>query len=332
MYKYDYERAVRDGYLVDYDPIVISSKIRMKGLFLKVGEEVQYVDTETGEMASELLEDEREFNTSDLERAVTAPDSNEKILQEYLLYAREFNEKRGHFPKTLIFASNDLPHRSHADQIVNILRNECGKGDDIVQKITGSPTVDRPLQRIREFRNRKQPSIVVTVDMLSTGVDVPAVEAIVFIRPVKSRILFEQMLGRGTRKCLDIHKTHFMVFDAVGVLEYFSKATAFTTDPPSPPTRPIKDVIGAISDNRDRDYNVRVLVKRLQRIDKNITKEGRDKLSEFIPEGDISAFARTLPERVKDDFVGIMGILSNVKLQTLLEDYPRPPKTFIIAS
>jgi type I restriction enzyme R subunit len=84
-----------------------------------------------------------------------------------------------------------------------------------VQKITGH--VDRPLQRIREFRNRQLPGIVVTVDMLSTGVDIPDLEFIVFLSPVKSRILFEQMLGRGTRKgehCPD--KSHFVVFDCFG--------------------------------------------------------------------------------------------------------------------
>ena len=63
-----------------------------------------------------------------------------------------------------------------------------------------APTTDRPLQRIREFRNRKLPAVVVSVDMLTTGVDIPDLEFIVFLRPVKSRILFEQMLGRGTRK------------------------------------------------------------------------------------------------------------------------------------
>ena len=100
----------------------------------------------------------------------------------------------------MIFAANDLPHTSHADQLVNTARDVFGRGDSFVQKITGSPTVDRPLQRIREFRNRPNPAIVVSVDMLTTGVDIPDLEFIVFLRPVKSRILFEQMLGRGTRK------------------------------------------------------------------------------------------------------------------------------------
>ena len=87
-------------------------------------------------------------------------------------------------------------------------REVFGQGDDFVQKITGNPNVDRPLQRIREFRNRPNPKVVVTVDMLSTGVDIPALEFIVFLRPVKSRILWVQMLGRGTRKCPEIPACH----------------------------------------------------------------------------------------------------------------------------
>ena len=98
----------------------------------------------------------------------------------------------------LIFAANDLPHTSHADQLVNLARDIFGRGDAFVQKITGSPTVDRPLQRIREFRNRDNPGVVVTVDMLSTGVDIPEVVNLVFAKPVFSFVKFWQMIGRGT--------------------------------------------------------------------------------------------------------------------------------------
>ena len=118
--------------------------------------------------------------------------------------------------------------------------------------------MDRPLQRIREFRNRPQPAIVVTVDMLSTGVDIPDLEYIVFLRPVKSRILFEQMLGRGTRKGDQYpDKSHFVVFDCFDgtLLKYFRKATAMTIDPPQSEVRTIGEVIEDIWQNRDRAYN-----------------------------------------------------------------------------
>src|SRR4029077_10568514 len=134
-----------------------------------------------------------------------------------------------------------------------------GRGDSFVAKITG--TVDRPLQRIREFRNRPSPPIVVTVDMLSTGVDIPALEFIVFLRPVKSRILWEQMLGRGTRLCKDLDppKSHFVVFDCFDgtLLKYFKNASAFTADPPDKPSKTIAQLITDIWNNRDRAYNTR---------------------------------------------------------------------------
>jgi type I restriction enzyme R subunit len=213
VYRYEYDRAVREGFLVDYDAVSIKSNVRMSGVFLQEGEQVGIVDPETGAEQLDRLEDERQFDMAEIERKVTAPDSNRKIVEELKKYALEHEERYGRFPKTLIFAANDIPHVSHADQLVKLCRDAFGRGDSFVQKITGSPTVDRPLQRIREFRNRPSPAIVVTVDMLSTGVDIPALEFIVFLRPIKSRILWEQMLGRGTRRCTDINKSHFTVFD-----------------------------------------------------------------------------------------------------------------------
>jgi type I restriction enzyme, R subunit len=115
---------------------------------------------------------------------------------------------------------------------------------------------------------------VVTVDMLSTGVDIPDLEFIVLLRSIKSRILFEQMLGRGTRKGENImDKSHFTVFDCFDgtLLKYFRQATAITAEPPDRPTRTIVEVIEDIWANRDRTYNIRCLVKRLQRIDKEMS-------------------------------------------------------------
>ncbi len=174
--------------------------------------------------ALDQLEDGRQFDAETVERDITVPGSNRKIIEEVAKYAYEHEAETGRFPKILIFAVNDLPHTSHADQLVKICRDVFQQGDAFVQKITGNPNVDRPLQRIREFRNRPHPKVVVTVDMLSTGVDIPALEFIVFLRPVKSRILWEQMLGRGTRLCPDINKSKFVVFDCFDgtLIQYFA--------------------------------------------------------------------------------------------------------------
>src|SRR5208337_4984572 len=136
-----------------------------------------------------------------------------------------------------------------ADQLVDLARDIFGRGDSFAQKITGR--VDRPLQHIREFRNRPAPTIVVTVDMLSTGVDIPDLEFIVFLRPVKSRILFEQMLGRGTRRG-EHHpdKSHFVIFDCFDgtLLEYFRSATGMTVEPPESDTKTNSQIISEIWD------------------------------------------------------------------------------------
>src|SRR5207247_10876454 len=213
------------------------------------------------------------------------------------------------FPKTLIFAVNDLPHMSHADQLVTICRDTFGRGDGFVQKITGR--VDRPLQRIREFRNRKEPGIAVTVDLLSTGVDIPDLEGIVFLRPVKSRILFEQMLGRGTRRGEHFpDKSHFVVFDCFDgtLLEYFKKATAITAEPPQHETRTIAEIIEDIWSNRDRDYNIRRLVKRLQWIDKEMSGDAHEMFAAYIPQGDMAKYASDLPRKLRTDFTGAMKL------------------------
>jgi type I restriction enzyme R subunit len=304
----------------------------MKGVFLKEGEQIGMIDPGTGAEQLDQLEDERQFDATEVEKKITAPDSNRRILEEIKAYCHEHEQRYGRFPKTLIFAVNDLPHTSHSDNLVNIARDVFGRGDSFVQKITGR--VDRPLQRIREFRNRPEPGVVVSVDMLTTGVDIPDLEFIVFLRPVQSRILFEQMLGRGTRKGEKFpDKSHFVVFDCFDgtLLEYFRKATAITAEPPERETRTIKQIIDYIWANRDRDYNIRCLVKRLQRIEKEMAGEAREMFAAYIPDGDLGRYASDLPDNLRRDFTRTMSLLRDEKFQKLLVSYPRAPRTFMVA-
>ncbi len=333
VYRYTTEEAIADGWLVDYEPVYIYSDIRINGAFLQEGEEVGVIDTETGEEIYDELEDEREFSTADIERKITVPDSNRKIIEEIAEYAEKHQEETGRFPRILIFAVNDLPHRSHADQIVGICKEVFGRGDDFVQKITGSPSVDRPLQKIREFRNRPQPKVAVTVDMLTTGVDIPSLEFIVFMRPVKSRILWVQMLGRGTRLCDEINKTHFKIFDCFGgsLIEYFANTTDLKIEPPRKDPVPVGQVIQKIYQNIDRDYHLKSLVKRLHRIDRGMNHEARARFADYIPDGDMGRFAGELTERIERDFTNTLNLLQDAGFQDLLENYPRAKQTFIIA-
>lgn len=329
-YRYEYERAVREGNLVDYDPVSIRSGVRLNGVFLKPGDHIDNVDPETGARQLDILEDERDFEASEIERKISVPDSNQRILAEIKRYADEHEREYGRFPKTLIFAAQDLPHISHADQLVRQARVIFGRGEDFVAKITGK--VDRPLQRIREFRNRPKPGIVVSVDLMTTGVDIPDLEFIVLLRPIKSRILFEQILGRGTRKGEQYRdKSHFVVFDCFSgtLFQYFRSATSMTIEPPTAPSRTVAQIIEDIWQNRNRDHNVRALVKRLQRVDKQMSGEATELFSRFIVDGDVAAFAADLPRLIRQSFAQTMRILRDPDFQHLLENYPRPTTPFV---
>lgn len=332
VFRYEYERAVREGFLVDYDVVKVKSDVRLKGIFLHEGEQVGTINTDSGAEQLDLLEDERAFEPQEVERKVTSPDSNRKIVEALRDFCAEHEAKYGRFPKTLIFAAHDLPHVSHADQLVQVCRDVFGRGDAFVSKITGR--VDRPLQRIREFRNRQNPGIVVSVDLMSTGVDIPDLENIVFLRPVQSRILFEQMLGRGTRKGEKYpDKSHFTVFDCFGgtLIERFKQATAITAEPPVGPSRTIGEIIEDIWNNTDRPYNTRCLVKRLQRIDKEMAGEARDLFKPFIADGDVAVYARSLPGMFARNFTEAMKLLRDKQFQELLVNYPRKKYTFLVA-
>lgn len=334
VYRYTVEQAVLDGYLVDYQAVKIKSDVRISGIFLKEGEKVGLKDPLTGTEIIDALEDEREFDSQDVERKITSPDSNRKILEEIVRYAKFHEEQTGRFPKTLIFAVNDIPHTSHADQLVAIARDVIGRGDDFVQKITGSPSVDRPLEKIRRFRNRPEPRVVVTVDMLSTGVDIPALEFIVFLRPVKSRILWTQMLGRGTRKCHDINKEFFTIFDCFDgtLIEYFKDSTDFVIE-----IEEIKEsistpeIIENIWNNVERDYNTKRLMKRLRRVSETMSAKARDDFSAYITDGDISRFTDGLQKLLKSKFSETMTILRDKKFQELLQNYDRAKAPFYVA-
>ncbi|MDQ7780017.1 MAG: type I restriction-modification enzyme R subunit C-terminal domain-containing protein [Planctomycetota bacterium] len=332
VFRYSYEQAVREGYLVDYDVVAIHSDVRMKGIFLKEGEHVDVVDPQTGLERMDVLEAEREFDATEVERRVTSPDSNRKIVEEIKQHALKHEQLTGRLPKALIFAANDLPHTSHADRLVDMCRDIFGRGDSFVQKITGR--ADRPIQRIREFRNRPDPGMVVSVDLMSTGVDIPDLEYIVFLRPVKSRILFEQMMGRGTRKGEKFpDKSHFTVFDCFGgtLIEYFRQCTGITAEPPEQVSKSVVELIDDIWNNRDREYATRCLVKRLQRINKEMSAAARDGFAAFVPDGDLAGFARDLPNKLVGDFTGTMKLLRDKDFQRLLQTFRRTRQDFLVA-
>jgi type I restriction enzyme R subunit len=331
VFRYSTEQAIADGYLVDYEQVNINSEVTINGAFLREGEMVTRVDRETAETFYDQLEDEREFNASDIERRITVPDRTRKIIQEIAKYAEQHEQETGRFPKILIFACNDLEHTSHANQVVSICKEVFNRGDDFVQKITGK--VDRPLQKIREFRNRPNPAIAVTVDLLTTGIDIPAIEFVVFMRFVKSRILWVQMLGRGTRLCKDIDKTHFKVFDCFNgsLVEYFADTTDFRFVPPRQQAMPLSQVVGNIIYDVDRERHLDMLNRRLHRVDRSIAPEAREQLDLYLDGASNKGLARTFQDLFDGQPEEALSLLQDQEFIDFLEDYPRRRATFLIA-
>ncbi len=330
IYEYPFEKGVLEGYLVDYDPIPIYSNVKINGAFLKDGEMVGNVDSKTGKEEIHYLEAERDYNSSDIEVKITVPDTNRKILLEIKKHCEEFEKEYNRFPKILIFAVNDINHISHADEVVTLATEIFNRGTDFVKKITGNRNVDRPLQKIKEFRNRPEPKIVVTVDMLSTGVDIPQLEFIVFLRPVKSRILWEQMLGRGTRKADEINKDRFYVFDCFGgdLFKYFKNASKMS-EKIKPDTVGTKEIIERIYRNEEWDYNLKRLIKRIRRVEKSMSGQAIEQFAAYIPDGDVGRFAEDLPDLIDNDFINTIKLLRDEGFQDLLKNFKRPKRTFV---
>ena len=224
VFTYGYREAVVDGWLVDYEPPVqIYTQLSTEGMTWKVGEEVKVYNT--GRQQIELFKtpDEIKLKVEDFNRKVITRPFNE-VVCNYLAQELDPASRR----KTLIFCVTD----SHADLVVDLLKAAFAAQygsveDDAVIKITGA--ADKPLQLIRRFKNERLPNVAVTVDLLTTGIDVPEICNLVFLRQVNSRILFDQMLGRATRLC-DFGGTEvkdsFRVFDAVRIFEAIGDMTA----------------------------------------------------------------------------------------------------------
>lgn len=269
IFKYTYREAVIEGYLVDHDaPHHLETKLSTGGIHYKSGDTVTVYDPVTGEITnSELLNDELDFDVENFNRQVITENFNRTVLAEI---ARDIDpenpEEQG---KTLIYAVDD----QHADMIVSILKeiySETGVDNDAIMKITGSVGGGNPkkvAEAIKRFKNERFPSIAVTVDLLTTGIDVPEITTLVFMRRVKSRILFEQMLGRATRLCSQIHKTHFEIYDPIGV--YDSLEQVNTMKPVvANPTTTFTQLLDGLEEVEDKDVvqaQINQIIAKLQR-------------------------------------------------------------------
>jgi type I restriction enzyme, R subunit len=213
VYTYSYREAVADDWLIDHEPPVrYETLLTQKGIHFAKGEKVEALNLATGEVETAELEDELDFQVDSFNKRVINEDFNRVICEQLAEELDPFGDE-----KTLIFCATD----AHADMVKRLLDGAFkAKYDEqyneaAVRKITGAS--DKVDQLIRLYKNERLPNIAITVDLLTTGIDVPAICHLVFMRRVKSRILYEQMIGRATRRCDEIGKTVFKIYDPVDI-------------------------------------------------------------------------------------------------------------------
>lgn len=264
VYNYSYRDAVIDGYLVDHDPPhLIETELTRDGIHYSKGDKVIKYNKFTGELINGAeLEDDLDFEVDSFNKKVIIESHTRVALKEVAKYIDPENDEG----KTLIFAASD----SHADMIVRLLKEIFrdtigGVDDDSILKITGS-IKDSDLA-IKRFKNERYPNVVVTVDLLSTGIDVPRIDKIVFLRRVKSRILYEQMLGRATRLCDEINKNHFEIFDCVRLYEALKDVTNMKPVAANKTTsfKILKETLERAESKEEKEATVKKVIAKLQR-------------------------------------------------------------------
>lgn len=243
VFTYSYREAVADDWLIDHEPpIRYQTLLSQKGIHFDKGETVEALNLATGEIESAELDDELDFQVESFNRRVINEDFNRVICEALADELDPFGEE-----KALVFCATD----SHADMVKRLLdaaferRYGESYNEAAVRKITGA--ADKVDQLIRRYKNERYPSIALTVDLLTTGIDVPAICHLVFMRRVRSRILYEQMIGRATRRCDEIGKTAFKIYDPVDI--YAALQTVNTMQPlVKDPNITMEQLIGELND------------------------------------------------------------------------------------
>jgi type I restriction enzyme R subunit len=290
VYTYSYRQAVIDGWLIDHEPPVrIVTALAEDGITWQKGETVEVVDGATGEVDAVHLPDELSVDIDDFNKRVITPSFNRVVCAALTEYIDP--DLPG---KTLIFCVTD----SHADMVVDLLKTAFAAqygsiADEAVVKITGQ--ADRPLNLLRHFKNEQMPKVAVTVDLLTTGVDIPPIVNLVFIRRVRSRILYEQMLGRATRRCDEIGKEYFHIYDAVDMYSVIAPVSSMKPVAAGPNisfSRLLSELAEADTEPVVKTILDQFLAK-FHRCKRHITGEALEAFTDLTG-GDTNAFAKTI--------------------------------------
>lgn len=297
--EYPREQAIVDGVNVGEDIFLIETQVSKNGAYL-MKQLIEYRDRLSRAKRWKQLDEDVNYVPSQLDRDIVNPSQIRTVIRTFKenLFTTLF-PRRKEVPKTLIFAKTD----SHADDIVQIVREEFGEGNDFCRKITYS--ADNPESVLSSFRNDYNPRIAVTVDMIATGTDVKPIECLIFMRDVRSKNYFEQMKGRGTRvlskedlqkvtPSATENKDHFVIVDAVGV----TKSKKSDTRPlERKPTVSLKELMMNVALGAKDEDTLTSLANRVIRLNSQMTTTERKQF-----ESKVGASAGTVAENLLNAF------------------------------
>jgi len=321
VYNYSYRQAVIDGFLVDHEPpIRIKTMLGKEGIHFERDETIEVYNTATEQIERFNTPDEIELEIESFNKKVVNENFNRVICEELAKHIEPSLPG-----KTLIFCVTDM----HCDMVVNELKRafdaKWGPTDDnAVKKITGK--TDKPLQMIRRYKNEQMPSVGVTVDLLTTGIDVPAITNLVFLRRIRSRILYEQMIGRGTRLCEGLFgpnedKEAFYIFDCVDIYSALKSHTDMKpiVNKPNITFSQLVNELHAVDNKEDLEVIKNQLIAKLQR-KKRTLKGDRAKAVEdkfgFTPESLVQQIRNSAPKAIAEWFADKSNLLEYLDSST----------------
>ncbi|HEZ7991256.1 MAG TPA: type I restriction-modification enzyme R subunit C-terminal domain-containing protein [Ruminococcus sp.] len=282
--EYSREQAIIDGVNVGEDIFLIETNVGKNGAHI-MKQLIESRNRMSREKRWKQLDEDVDYKPTQLDRDIVNPSQIRTVIKTFKenLYTKLF-PRRKEIPKTLIFAKTD----SHADDIIQIVREEFGEGNEFCKKVTYSAS--NPETVLAEFRNSYYPRIAVTVDMIATGTDVKPIECLIFMRDVRSKNYFEQMKGRGTRTLgkddlqkvspsATENKDHFVIVDAVGVTK--SKKTE-TRTLERKPTVSMKELMLNVALGAKDEDTLTSLANRLVRLNSQMTPGERKEFDENV--------------------------------------------------
>ncbi|MCY3810945.1 MAG: DEAD/DEAH box helicase family protein [Gammaproteobacteria bacterium] len=301
--EYTHEEAVADKVNVGNEIYLIDTLVTQRGGTIEDKQLVEKRERQTRARRWEVQDERADYTASQLDRSVVNPDQMRTVIRAFRDNWGTIFPGREELPKTLIFAKTD----SHADDIIQTVRQEFGEGNQFCRKITNA--AKSPKSSLTAFRNDYHPRIAVTVDMIATGTDVKPLECLLFMRDVKSRSYFEQMKGRGTRVLTpdDLRKvtpsapakTHYVIVDAVGVTKSIKTASQPLDTKPSVP---FKDLATALMMGDRSEETVSSLAGRLSRLDNRLDTEDQAKIEQAAGKP-LSVIVRDLFDAIDADKV-----------------------------